>query len=76
MNGEQKHVQPYGGETRSKKEHLEDTGVDDRLILKWALKEMGREVVDRTDLVKIRNKWQDLARNVINFGSRKTRRIS
>ena len=64
------------GKHEVKKEHLEDTGVDDRLILKWALKEMGREVVDRTDLVKIRNKWQDLARNVINFGSRKTRRIS
>ena len=46
MNGEQKHVQPYGGETRSKKDHLEDEGVDDKTILKWTLKEIGRKVVD------------------------------
>jgi hypothetical protein len=38
MNGEQKHVQHYGGVTRSKKENLKDKGVDDRIILKWALK--------------------------------------
>jgi hypothetical protein len=60
MHGEQKHVQPYGGETRSKKDHLEDTGVDDRTILKWTLKEIGRDVVDWTDLVKILNKRLDL----------------
>jgi hypothetical protein len=29
------------GKPEVKKEHLEDTGVDDRMILKWALKEIG-----------------------------------
>jgi hypothetical protein len=41
MNGEQKPEQPNGGESRSKKEHLEDNGVDDRIILKWTFKKIG-----------------------------------
>ena len=53
INGERKHVQPHGGETLSKKQHLEDTGVDGRIILKWVLKEIGSEVVDWTDLPRI-----------------------
>jgi len=37
------------------KKYTWKTGVEDRIILKWTLKEIGREVVDWNDLTKKRN---------------------
>jgi hypothetical protein len=49
------------------KYHLEDTGVDRRIILKWAfIREDG--AVDWIDLVEDTDKWWALLNTVMNLG--------
>ena len=35
MGGEERRVQGFGGENLRERDHLEDSGVDGRIILRW-----------------------------------------
>ena len=48
------------------KNHLEDPGVDDRIILKWIL-ENWNGVMDWTDLAQERDRWRGLVNAVKNL---------
>jgi hypothetical protein len=63
--GEEKYVQNFGGETEGK-EHLENIGVDEMMILKWILKkEVG---VAWTKLIWLRlKKTNAVVNTVMNF---------
>jgi hypothetical protein len=36
---------------------LEDTGADEKIFIKWILKEIGWEAVDWLHLAHVRDKW-------------------
>jgi hypothetical protein len=54
------------GETRGKKDHLEDTGVGGR-ILKWIFMKLVLGGMDWIDLSQDRNRWWPLAGAVMNL---------
>jgi len=49
------------------REHLEDLGVDGRIILKCMFEELN-DIKDWIDLAQERNRWRALGNAVINFG--------
>jgi hypothetical protein len=46
--------------------HLGDTGIDQKIILKWIFKK-GDGSMDWTDLAQDRNRWQALVNAVMNL---------
>jgi hypothetical protein len=48
------------------RDHLEDLGVDGRIMLKWIFKS-GMEDLDCTDLVQDRDRWHTLVNAVMNL---------
>jgi hypothetical protein len=48
-------------------DHLEDPGVDGRIILKWIFERLGGEVADRIDLAQDRERWRALVNAVMNL---------
>jgi hypothetical protein len=49
-----------------KREHLEDSGVDGRIILKWILEKWDRDT-DSIYLAQDRDRWQALVNAVMNL---------
>jgi hypothetical protein len=45
------------------REHSEDVGVDEKIILEWIL----GKVVDWTHLAQVRDQWRALVNTVMNF---------
>jgi hypothetical protein len=45
--------------------HLEDPGVDGKIILKWIFEKYDGGM-DRIDLAQDRNRWQDLVNSIMN----------
>jgi len=48
-------------------DHLENPGVDGRIILKWNFKKWDWGGMDWNDLAQGRDRWQALANVVMNF---------
>jgi len=48
-------------------EHLGDTGLGGRLIIKWAFREVGCGGVDWKELAQDRDRWRALGITVNNF---------
>ena len=49
------------------KDHLEDPGVDGRIILIWIFKEVGCGGMDWVELAQDRDRWRTLVNAVINL---------
>ena len=49
----------------SKRDHMEDPGIDERMILKWTLRKWD-EGMDWTGLAQDRDRWHALANTVIS----------
>jgi hypothetical protein len=64
---EEVHTEFWWGNPKER-DHLEDLGVDGRMILKWILKKYGGLVgVNSILLVKDRKKWQAVVKAVMNL---------
>ena len=48
-------------------DHLEDTGVDGKIILSWIIHEVGRLITDWIDLAQDRDGWRALVNRVMNL---------
>jgi hypothetical protein len=48
-------------------DHLEDPGIDGRMILKWILKEWDVGGMDWIDMAQAGDRWWDLVNAVMNF---------
>ena len=48
-------------------DHLEDPGVDGRIILRWIIQEVGCGGMDCIDLAQDRDRWQALVNAVMNL---------
>jgi hypothetical protein len=48
-------------------DHLEDSGVDGRIILKRIFQEVGWEGVDWIDMAQYRDRWRAVVNAVINL---------
>jgi hypothetical protein len=57
----------YEEEKRSTHDHLEDLGVDGRIILRWILKKSVGRVWTWIDLVQDRDKWRPVVNAVMNL---------
>jgi len=62
--GESRCIQGFGGEMRGR-DHLEDPGVDGRIILRYS--EMGCGSTDWIDLAQDRDRWRALVNTVMNL---------
>jgi len=58
------------------KNHLEDPGVDGRIVLKMDLQEVGCGGMDWIELAQERDRWRTLVNAVMIFGFHKMRGIS
>jgi hypothetical protein len=50
-----------------RRDHLEDIGVDGRIILEWVLEKYGVKIVDWMHLAQDKDQWRALVNTVINF---------
>jgi len=49
------------------RDHLEDPGIDGRIILRWIFRQWDREYMDWTDLAQDRDRWRALVNMVMNL---------
>jgi hypothetical protein len=61
---EEKRIQSSGEETRRR--HLEDGGIDERIILKWTLNKQDGEGMAWLDFAQYRGKWRAVVNTVMN----------
>jgi hypothetical protein len=74
----------YGGEVHTgiwwgnlrERDHLEDPGIDGRIILRWILRKWNGGGMDRIDLAEDRGRWQALVNAVMNLRGHKMLGIS
>jgi len=58
------------------RDHLEDLGIDGRIILKTGRKEVGWEGINRTDMAQNREEWRAPVKAILISGLYKMREIS
>ena len=49
------------------RDHLEDPGVDGRIILRWIFRKVGCEVIDWIELAQDTDGWRALVNAVMNL---------
>ena len=58
--GEERRIQGFGRETLSERDHLGDTGVDGRIILRWNFRMWNGGGMDWFELAQDRDRWRAL----------------
>ena len=61
--GEERSIQCFGGE----RDHLENPGVDGRIILRWIFGKCNGWSMDWIELAQDRDSWRGLVNAVMNF---------
>jgi hypothetical protein len=57
----------YWWESQKERDHWEDKDVGGWTILKWILREIGRDGVDWMDMAQDRDQWRALVNTVLNL---------
>jgi len=64
--GEERCIQGFGGKKMRERDHLEDPGVNGRIILKWIFRKWYGGM-DWIDLAQNRDRWKELVNAVMNL---------
>ena len=59
-------INGFGGGHLRKRDHLEGSAVDERIILKWIFRKWNKSM-DWIDLAQNRDTWRALVNTVLNF---------
>ena len=65
--GRQRCIQGFWWGNLRERDHLEDPGVEGRIILRWVFRKWDVGAMDLIDLVKDRDRWWALVNAVMNF---------
>jgi hypothetical protein len=57
----------FGWGNLRERQHLEDLGVDGRIILRLYLREIGWDITDWTDLARVRDTCRAVLNTKVNF---------
>ena len=62
------HIQGFGWGNLGERDHLEDPGIDGRIILRWIFRKWDGGSMDWIYLTEDRDRWQALVNAVMNLG--------
>jgi hypothetical protein len=57
----------FGGGNLSERDHLEDSDIEEKIILKWVFRKWDGSM-DRVDLAQNWNRWRELVKNSTKYG--------
>ena len=67
MGGEEKCIQCFVGGNLRERDHVEDPGVDRRIILGWIFRKWDVGGMDWIDLARDRDRWRAVVNAVMNL---------